>query len=204
MNIRITILTVALFAFTGMLNHAQAQNPVSFGIKGGMNVASLSGGEYSEADNRIGLTAGASIDINFPMVPLGIESGVYYSQKGSVYEDALIEEELRLDYVEIPVMAKLRVGPPAPVRLHFLMGPYVGIPVNAEYTEETSAGSATVDLSDEVHDVDYGLMGGVGLDLSLGLTSFNIQARYSHGFMNVFENANAKNRVFSLVAGIRF
>ena len=61
---------------------AQAQSPVDFGLKGGINLANLANAD-GDADTRTGLHAGLVLDFSLPMMPIGIESGIYYSQKGA-------------------------------------------------------------------------------------------------------------------------
>lgn len=203
----LTISTALLFAavFT-FADQAKAQSPLNFGVKGGVNFSTLSGPDDSP-DSRTGLMAGIVVDISVPALPLGVETGLYYSQKGFEEEFDEFTFSTKLDYLEIPVLAKLNVGPPGPVSPYIIAGPYFAFNVNSEIEME----GITVDISDAMNTTDFGGVAGVGADISLGLTTLNLQARYSFGFTSVFDSDSEffddddfKNRAFTLSVGIMF
>ena len=191
---------------------AQAQTPLNFGIKGGLNISNLSGDLMDDYDHRVGLTIGAVVDISIPLSPVGVETGVYYSQKGAAFSDEFningdlfnFDGTFKLDYLEVPILAKVNFGPPGPLGLHVVAGPYVSYLLNAEYDESINGGTETYDVSDDIEPIDIGLTGGLGVDFNLGLTKLNVQARYSMGMLDVEDGMDYKNRVISVVAGFTF
>lgn len=204
--------SLILFIFTALsAPAADAQSPVSFGIKGGLNFANIDGSaNFSAFDRRNAVEVGAVAEFSFPMLPVGLETGIYYSQKGtsiSVASDQVpvggLSGDLtyRLDYVKVPVLAKFWFGSPGLIEPHILLGPYGSYNINAEIT---GSPDGTLDISDEVNDYDYGIIGGVGVDFNFGLSRFSLQGRYSYGLSELFEESDAKSRVFSLVAGFTF
>lgn len=198
-QVKITLLTALLFAFTGLMSISKAQSPLSFGVKGGINVANFTGTD-ADPDSRTAFTIGASLDISIPMAPIGVESGVYYSQKGAESGNST----LKVDYIEVPVLAKIGFGPPGPFSPHIVAGPYVGFNINAEVED---GGGNTVDMEEFVNEVDIGGMVGLGADFSLGLAKLNAQVRYSMGFTSVFTDQfddDEKNAVLSVVVGFSF
>lgn len=186
-------------AFTGVITVSNAQLPIDFGIKAGVNLANFSGTD-ADLDSRQAFVVGASMDLSLPMFPIGLESGVYFSQKGAESGS----NTLKLDYVEVPVLAKINFGPPGPFSPHLVAGPYVGFTI----TSETEDGSGnTFELDDFVNEVDFGGTVGVGADFNMGLTKLNAQLRYSMGFTPVFTDqldGGEKNAVLSVVVGVRF
>lgn len=203
---KISALLLACFLVAGISTSVQAQSPVSFGLKGGLNVADLTNTEF-DTDTRTGLLAGVSLDINLPVIPFGVESGLYYSQKGTTYSDDFGTGTIRLDYLEIPVLARINLGMPGPVTPHVLAGPYLGFNVNSEIEGTEEGVTMSADISDEIVSTDFGLLFGAGLDFNLGLTALNAQLRYGLGLTNVFEedeDDNIKHGVFSIAVGIRF
>ncbi|MDX1592061.1 MAG: porin family protein [Balneolaceae bacterium] len=176
-----------------------AQSPISFGLKGGFNIANITG-EGFDADARFGFTAGAALDISVPVLPFGVESGLYYSQKGADGTDG----SLKLDYLEVPVLAKFQLGPSGPITPHLVVGPYIGFNVNAE----SESGGSTVDISDNVNSTEFGGAVGVGIDFNLGVTKLNARAQYGYGFTDIFEDAGGgdagNNAALSVTAGIWF
>ncbi|WP_158278589.1 porin family protein [Rhodohalobacter mucosus] len=197
-SIKGSILGMAMVLIAGLTAQTNAQSPVSFGLKGGFTIANLAGEDF-DADARFGLTAGAMIDISLPVVPFGVESGIYYTQKGARASDGF-SGDVDLDYVEVPVLAKFRLGPPGPITPHLVAGPYVSFNINAE--------SETGDISDDINSTEIGGAIGVGIDFNLGVTKLNARAQYGYGFTDVFKNAadgnGGKNAALSVTAGIWF
>lgn len=198
-SIKVLLLSSLFLAFTGVISVSNAQLPIDFGIKAGINLANFSGTD-ADLDSRQAFVVGASLDISLPMFPVGIESGVYYSQKG-------VEpgpNTLKLDYIEVPVLAKLKFGPPGPFSPHVVAGPYVGFNIVSEI--EDNDGN-TFELDDFINEVDFGGMLGVGADFNLGLTKLSAQVRYSMGLTPVYTDQlddGERNAVLSVVVGVRF
>ncbi len=200
-------LSVIVFASFGLIQKTHAQNPIDFGIKGGLNFTNLAGTD-DDLESRTGIQAGVVLDISFPLLPLGIESGIYYSQKGAQISEDGMTATWKLDYVEVPVLGKISVGPPGPFSPHIVVGPYAAYNVNSELDVSAGSESETEDFSEITSDIDFGGVIGVGADFNLGVTKLNIQARYSRGLIDVnengFENEGEHNSVFSITAGIMF
>lgn len=203
---KLTTMLIALFLTAAIVHSANAQSPVSFGLKAGMNISNLHGSDM-EPDAKTGLLLGGVLEINLPATPFAIESGVYYSQKGAEAEDTDFTYKLKLDYIEIPVLAKFQLGPPGPITPTLGVGPYLGFNVNAE--QELSGGgmTGTEDVSDEISGTEVGGIASLGLDFNLGLTKLNASARYSYGFTSVWDDSDTesdRNAVFSVALGIMF
>ncbi|MDX1671037.1 MAG: porin family protein [Balneolaceae bacterium] len=181
---------VALISTGFAISTVEAQSPVSFGIKGGVNFANLND-VSGDPDSRTGLLLGAYLQLDLPGAPFTIQPEVLYSQKGAESTGG----DLELDYLEIPVLAKLGFTTPGPVKPHILAGPYLGFVLNAE--------SGGVDVSDQTQ-TDFGGVLGVGTDINLPGPSLTVDLRYGFGFTDIFENASGKNGIFSIAAGIGF
>ena len=205
-KIRSIVLSTALLLVAGLFTTAMAQNPVSFGVQGGMNIANITGADF-DVDARFGLTVGAVLDINVPVLPFGIQSGIHYTQKGAKDSEDGESVTLKFDYIEIPVMARFQLGPPGPISPHLVIGPYLGFNVNAEVEGSGEGGSISFDLDDETRSTEFGATAGIGLDFNLGVTRLNAMARYSYAFTTIFESDfddGERNAVLSVTVGIRF
>jgi len=204
---KLSTLIISTILFLSLAITAQAQSPVDFGVKGGINLADLANFD-EDFNTRTGLHAGLVLDFSLPMMPIGIESGVYYSQKGSEATYGSGSLTFKLDYIEVPVMAKINVGPPGPFTPHILAGPYAAYNINAELEGTSGSSTATEDASDFTTDVDFGGIVGVGADFNAGVTKLNVQARYSRGFVDINDNGNdddgVYHNVFTISAGIMF
>lgn len=205
-TVKITILSTALFLMAGMVAQVHAQSPVKFGLKGGFNIANITNSDI-DADARFGLTAGASVDLSLPAIPFGIETGLNYSQKGADGSEEEFTSKIKLDYIEVPVLAKFQLGPPGPITPHLVVGPYLGININAEAEVSDGIESISVDLSDDVNNTEIGGTAGVGVDFNMGVTKLNARAQYSYGFTDIFKDAGdlgGKNAALSVTVGIWF
>lgn len=204
MKTKLILLTTSLLLLSGMITNTIAQSPVSFGLKGGVNLANLNGNDSDHDDARSGLNIGVVLEFSIPLSPIGIESGLYYSQKGASSEDQGATGTLKTDYLEVPVLAKISFGPPGPIKPHLLAGPYLGFLLNSENVSDSGGGSVSLDLKDSTNDVDFGLIGGIGLDVNMGLATLSLQARYSMGLSEVYTDRDLKHGVFAIVAGFTF
>lgn len=176
-----------LLAVGVVANQAQAQT--SFGIRGGVNIANLNDTD-ADTDSRTGLHAG--LYFNFPVTnsPVSIQPEVLYTQKG--YEVG--DDPVKLDYIEIPVLAKFDFITDGSITPNVYFGPSVGFNVNAE--DEIGG-----DIEDSVKGTEFGVVVGGGL----GFGRLDLGVRYGAGLTEVFENGgSAKNGVFSVTAGIGF
>lgn len=184
------ILCIAAMSFSS----AQAQG-LDFGIRGGLNFASIT--DAGDSETRTGFMVGVYTNLGIPMSPITIQPEVLYTQKG--VEQTLAGETIttKLDYIEIPVSARFNIMTPGPVSPHIYAGPYLGFNVNAE----VEGGGETIDVDDSIKDTDFGFTVGGGVDFS----KFNVGVRYNRGFSDVGENGGgSKNSVFSIVAGLNF
>ncbi len=83
-------------------------------------------------------------------------------------------------------------------------GPSIGFNVKAKASASVGDQEITDDFSDEVESVDYGVVFGAGWESG----RFLIDARYTWGLSALSNDPNdadqAKHRVMSVMAGIRF
>lgn len=205
---RLTTAALSIFMIVsyGLIHQVNAQSPIDFGVKGGVNIANLSSDD--DLDSRTGIHAGLVLDFSLPLLPIGVESGIYYTQKGAEFTEEGITVTGKLDYIEVPVLAKISLGPPGPFSPHVVVGPYAAFNTKAEFEASSGSASLSEDFSDQTSDLDFGAIAGVGADFNLGLTKLNVSARYSYGFSNIndsdFEVDEENNRVFMISAGIMF
>ncbi len=76
-------LTLALAAM-GMMAAMPSEAQVKFGLKGGLNITSMSmNSEVLDASNRAGFFIGPSVKFTLPVVGLGIDGSVVYDQRES-------------------------------------------------------------------------------------------------------------------------
>ncbi|MCC5912959.1 MAG: outer membrane beta-barrel protein [Balneolaceae bacterium] len=195
-------------------NDSQAQSGISIGMKGGLNVADVSGGYLDGQGSRRGIHFGTVVEVVIPFLPVDLETGIYYSEKGAeMFTDLPVfgqgsegNKMTKLDFLEIPILAKYPFRSYGSLTPHAIFGPYLGILLNAEvepYRDDLGPFDF-FDISHTVNTLDTGLIGGLGLDLKVGDATFNLQTRYSYGVRGMFTFADGQSRVFSVVTGFTF
>jgi len=180
------------------------------GAKAGVNFASLSNTEdfIPEDGQRIGLAAGLFVTVpaterlSFQIEGLYTEKGV----TGSLEEFGIpIEGNLRLQYLEVPVLGRADFGTPgSSSNFYIVAGAAPAFKLDARLKLEALGEEETVDLSDDMESFDFGLVGGAGLELGrLGL-----EARYTHGLLSISkddaDDEPVKNKVFTVSVSYRF
>jgi hypothetical protein len=200
-----TVLVIA--AFAGLLALPQpAAAGVQFGLKLGGNMAKPTGADAQDPEatvkSRIGFTAGVFLAFNFGRV-VTIQSEVLYTMKGATYTalDDSYTDKLYGDYIEIPLLLKLKIPTPG-IQPFVFAGPSVGFKLSEKVEEDG------VPLGEKFFkNNDYGAIFGAGLNLG---RSFMIDVRYSLGLQKVLAWTDGdtefdyKNGVWSATIGIAF
>ncbi|PZV84611.1 outer membrane protein with beta-barrel domain [Algoriphagus aquaeductus] len=187
------LLIAALFAANAFAVEAQS----GLGIRGGVNFFNFGGNDVSENNytNRAGFHAGAYASLGGGAI--AIEPGIFYSVKGTQNEDAINSRAI-LDYVDVPVLLRLRAGE----GFNVFAGPQISFLTRSKI--EGDFGGSTVSLeTGNIRETDTGLVFGVGYNMPKG---FNIQGSYDYGMTPVFKDSNADvyNRGFKLSFGYTF
>lgn len=203
---KLIVLAILFVSGTGAL---LAQGSPTFGIKGGVNFSSFSGDGYDAFDDPEGRTSfhiGGLVEI--PLSErFSIQPEVMYSGQGFdlISRDNADDTEVQLDYINVPVMAKVYLIE----GLYAEAGPQIGFNVKSEIdSDPDDVGSGDTDINDEIfNDVDFGLGVGAGYKFNNGLYG---GARYTFGLSDVFNNEDiagdfdAKNAVFAISIGYMF
>ncbi len=117
-----SILLVAVCCLA-LATPAQAQL-IKWGVKGGVNLSDIDwkGGYEGNKDNSAGFFIGPMAEITIPVVGLGVDAALMYSQRGKEYdmeEGSGVTLDARQQGLEIPVNLKYTIG------LGSLLGIYV-------------------------------------------------------------------------------
>ena len=150
------------------------------------------------------LTALCALQVELNYARLGWTEEVLNSQSLPLQD----EFKRNLDYIQIPFMARLAWGKEQKGAMFFLLlGPQIAYCINesserSECWTLNSSGNpdrpndlyAQYDLPIK-HKFDYGITGGVGIELNTGLGHFLLEGRYYYGLSDVF--GNSKKDVFS-------
>lgn len=174
---------ISLLTFVVMAALAVQAQTASFGIKGGLNLASWSNNNSGVGyQNRIGFNGGL-----FAHIPAGynlaIQPEVVYSSQGTKYTLGNTEHDLKLNYVNIPVMVQAMVGR----GFYAEAGPQIGfLTGTADKVQNVETGYFT---TSDFKNTDVAVGFGVGYS---GTSGLGVGARYNLGLTNI-NNAGANN-----------
>lgn len=217
---------------------------VSIGVKGGLNMSTFGGEDANQAFQsgdipglsvdfdpamRTAFVAGGFVTIQlddyFALQPelLYVSRGVRYNDDGSVLGVPFTYDvKLKVNYLEIPVLAKLTIPTGTPAIPFLYAGPSIGLKVGKATTDGTvTVMGQETDISDEDGDSDsnfkssdFGVAFGGGLGLKLGGGMLSFDARYTLGLSTIMKpqtdnngdevEMDIKNRSLALTLGFSF
>ena len=95
---------------------AQAQL-IKFGVKGGLNMSKIDwkGGVEGNKDNTTGFFIGPMAEVTLPIIGLGIDGALMYSQRG--------KDEYKEQGLEIPINLKYTIGLGSLLGVYLSAGP---------------------------------------------------------------------------------
>ena len=221
---KIILIALLLLAFSSAVF---AQGITAKGVKGGLNIATLTGDDVEDAKSKIGFAFGGFItyEVN-EMLSLQPEflftmKGVKFDYEETYEEDGYESYEKsegtwNLNYLEIPVLAKLKIPMEGNIKPNVFLGPALGINISAthdsdyEYWVKDENGSIIYENSgnddgdiEDIKGVDFGIVFGVGVEFG----KIIVDARYNLGLSTIADregDPKIKNSVISLMLGYSF
>jgi hypothetical protein len=185
-------------------------------VKVGLAVSNIRGefGKLAGTDTRIGFSGGAFVTIGLGGV-FQLQPELLFVTKGATVPIDLTypsgaqigsaDLTFALDYLEIPVLARIALPAGRSIRPSLLVGPALAIKLRSRLNF-SSPGYASQDL-DFVTGTDLGLVMGAGANLGSGPGGLLLDARYTLGLTDVWgprSLLDARNGTFALMTGYRF
>ena len=136
-----------VFLVAAMLFAANANAQIKFGLKGGLNVTSMSfSEEVFDASNKTGFFVGPMVKVTVPIVGLSFDAAALYDQKEADVKYTGTEGELgkvnvKQQYINIPVNVRYGFGLSSLANIFLFAGPQWGINVgdkNFKWNESSS------------------------------------------------------------------
>ncbi|HEX6693948.1 MAG TPA: porin family protein [Longimicrobiales bacterium] len=185
----------SLFAAVATLvaSAASAQSPVFF-VKIGPTYAwrSVNRPEL-ESDGMTAFGGGGGVRIGNGRIAFQPE--ILVTGKGTSRDNDVGETRLRIEYIEVPMLAHLTLGRHGKFAPFLVAGPVVGLEMRcrAQFVEGNSRDEVGCDLSTDAtfdrNKVDILAAGGLGLGYSVGGgRQLGLEARYTHGLRNISDN----------------
>ena len=184
------IILVAALLFSA-LTTIQGQS-VKLGLKAGLNYANQTGtnltvdSENYKKEAISSYHAGLVAEINL-FEGLALQPELLYSTQGATYKNALGDITNEVGYLSIPIMIKINLSKSISLEL----GPQASFLLSEK---------DNVDLG-KSNTFDFGVAGGLGLKVTKSLF---LQARYGLGLTEISKEAQTKNSVVQVSAGLLF
>lgn len=199
-----TLLTLLLGLLT-IAGYSQAR----FDIHAGMSMANVTN---SEANMKVGYTLGVGMDYAFNEM-WSFQSGLNFTNKGCKVSESGISTKMNPVYLDIPLLAAIKVNITEGNRFVVNFGPYVGFGLGGKMTVEASGAEIGTKLFKKVGNNDEAVMNRCAVGLQYGV-GFELNDHYlinltgQYGFTNMvkdsFAGENNKNLAFLLTVGYRF
>ncbi len=192
-----TLLIIGLIIFT--FTTVNAQKGVDFGVKGGINFSNMTSDYFAENDSKTGFHIGLITEIPFGD-KFSVQPEILYSRQGTKAKlltigVSSIPSEYNLDYIQIPVLAKIYIVK----NLSLEVGPSFSFLVKDEEVMNS------VTNSNIGNNFEFSGVLGVSYKLTSGIFG---SLRYVNGFTvaldREFYDEDAKNIGFQLGVGYMF
>ena len=151
--------------------------------------------DVNDADPRIGLAAGAEFEYGITD-NIGLSAGVLYSMQGAKASEESVDYTLKLDYLNVPILANFYVAKGLALKL----GVQPGFKLSSKVKGEASGVTAELEVEDGVKSVDLSIPVG----LSYQYQNIVFDARYNWGVTNIVEDSDSKHSVFQITVGYKF
>lgn len=193
------LVLIILMAFIAV----PAKSQLKFGVKGGLNISSVHlNSDILKADNVTGFQIGPMIETTIPLIGVGLDAAILYSQKGmDVKSETGTSTNVKTDYIDVPVNLKWKFGLPI-IKGYLAAGPYIGFRVGGDKFWEIPR---SVVGQVKAKNFSAGLNFGAGVEL---ISHLQVGINYGLGLTDNYSaekyDLNAKNRGWSVTAAILF
>ncbi|KIQ14020.1 hypothetical protein RT99_23955 [Flavobacterium sp. MEB061] len=154
---KIILSAIAVMAF-GFTNAQETR----FGVKGGLNISTVVGGDVENTKSLVGFHVGGFAEIHI-VQRFFIQPELLFSTQGTKVDGPFgVDGDIKLNYLNIPVLAKYYI---VDKKFSVEAGPQLGVLLSAKAEDE--------DIKDFTRSVDFGFNIGAGFNftdnLSIGL-----------------------------------
>lgn len=187
-------LTAAMMLASVATFAQNAVGQITIQPKVGLNIANVT--DADDVDARIGLAAGAEFEYGVTDM-IGVSAGLVYSMQGYKFSEGNYDTTVKLDYLNVPILANVYVAPGLAVKL----GVQPGFKLSSKVKIEGSGTSIEGESDDDgVKGFDLAIPVGV----SYQYQNIVLDARYNWGVTKVFDDGDSKNSVFQITLGYKF
>jgi len=178
---------IVALLFIGLAVNAQ-KTDVHFGVKAGVNIANVKVEDAGSYDSKASFYVGGLAHIHLTQ-HFALQPELMYSGQGGKTTIAGTDYKLKLNYINVPVLAQYMVGN----GFRLQTGPQIGFLTTAK----TKVNDDETDVKDSFKGTDFSWAFGASYVSTAG---FGVDARYNLGLSDISENGGSKvkNRVVQL------
>lgn len=198
------VLGLTMWSFVSGSGTAFAQG-IEIGVKGGVNIATVKFGSEDSPSPDVRFGAVAGLFVTLPVTSwIELQPEVLYAMKGARLDVDGVKSTFALDYVEVPVLARVTRGRAGGLRYYVAGGPSFGIRLRARSRVDFGSSTEDIDIADSIERTDLGIAVGGGVERG----PLVIDGRYTYGLKDVDKDktdaVKLTNRVVSITVGFRF
>ena len=173
------LIVLMLIAFTG---GGALAGDMTFGVKGGVNLADLSGDDITNNEIKTVFVGGIYFNYAFSDI-ISLQPEALFAMKGT--KSTVLENTgINLTYVDIPFLLKFSLPTEGKFVPSVFAGPSFGILMSADY----EIALEEMDIKDYLKSADVGLVLGIGFDYRIGPGMLLFDARYTFGFSTIIDD----------------
>ena len=184
---------------------------IKAGIRGGVNLSKVVNQDLTiKPDYKKGFSGG--FFASFGLGPLAFQPEALFTMKGAQLKEELLSVvnnvNINMNYLEIPILAKVSIPLTRSISLNLFGGPSVAIKLSAKAVSEIAGKSVDENIKD-IKSTDFGLAFGGGIKFG----ALTIEGRYTPGLTSIGKsqtgifqsiNSGTKNSVITLTAEYLF
>lgn len=181
-----------------------SQAGIKWGVKAGVNLSDISTDAdfYKNSDNYTGFQVGPIMEFTVPLIGIGMDAALLYSQTGFKVDDETVKSGSLL----LPVNLKYKISFLNVVGAYATAGPYIGVKL---YGDDEKFSFNNIESQVKSESFGAGLNFGFGVEL---INKLQIGANYQLGLTNDYKADSpdlgdvfdAKTRVWSITAALFF
>lgn len=181
------------------------EKKVRLGVAGGVALANISLDPSMETSGKIGPVGGLALEISAePNFLIQIEASYSQLKVGVIPPLLGLEITSKTEALSMGLFGKIRfIEAPQKTKPFLLLGADAGHKLSATQT----LNGQTTDVSKEVEDWNFDLVGGLGIQFEVGPTmDFGLEARYYFGLTDASKDSNlvSKGRTLIFAASLFF
>ncbi|MFL5730398.1 MAG: porin family protein [Cytophagaceae bacterium] len=204
-----TLITLILLAgwisAAGQTVKMKKDGGISIGPKAGASFTSFGGHDAGDVKARIGFAGGAFLNVSFLKV-FSVQPEILFHEKGATNTSGTMRQNIRMNYIDIPVLFKLRLPIQRTFFPHIFAGPDCAYLVNEKNNNtDMQTGDQSSTGIKRFHHLNTGGVMGAGLDVQSGNLFFTLDGRYGFSFNSVGDSSfrlDVYNRNITVLAGI--